>query len=362
MRQGTDLNVSSRKKHRRVFGPAVLAVCCLISGIVLRAQEGYVGAQVCGSCHPQEYKTQSQSNHANTLHPASTIARLEVPGGSAAESTEINAARFEFRKASDEYSVIVKLGDQQKQIPIDWIFGAADQGYTFFSRLAGGQFLEHRLSYYKRKGGFDITPGQRVHTPLSLQEAMGMRLSSNEAFRCLHCHSTYVKQTPDGPDFNSVVPGVTCERCHGPGAAHVNAIRAGAAERRILNPAKLSGDDLLLLCGECHRSEPPPGMLFDDPVLTRFQPVGLQLSACFQKSNAGITCTTCHSPHEDARRNAADFYDRRCIGCHNGTSRVKCKVQPAGECVSCHMAKTRPLPYMIFTDHWIRGPARVSAK
>jgi len=339
-----------------------LIACYLVFIGTLLAQEGYVGAKVCGSCHSEEYKAQSQSNHARTLHPGSAIMQLEVPSGNGVESNDTDAARFEFRKNVAGYTVTASLGKEQKGIPIDWVFGAADQGYTFFSRLSGGQFLEHRLSYYKRKGGFDITPGQRNCTSRNLEDAIGMHISSGEAFQCLRCHSTSVKQTPEGPDFSSVVPGVTCERCHGPGAAHVKAVVSEASDRRILNPGKLSGDELLLMCGECHRAEPPPGMLFDNPVITRFQPVGLQLSACFQKSNGSITCTTCHNPHENARRNSGNFYNQRCIKCHSGASQARCKIQPAGECVNCHMSKTSPLRHMVFTDHWIRVQPRVSTK
>jgi hypothetical protein len=354
MRQRTD------RRYPQGFALAILVGVCLISRSILVAQEGYVGAKVCGTCHPEEYKRQSQSNHANALHPASTIAQLEVPGGWGAESTDVNAAHFEFRKGPAEYTVTVALGKEEKEIPIHWVFGAADQGYTFFSRLSKGQFLEHRLSYYKRKGGFDITPGHGAHTSRSLEQAVGVPASPAAAFRCLRCHSPYVKQTPEVPDFSSVVPGVTCERCHGPGAGHVNAILSGASERRILNPGKLSGDELLLMCGGCHRTEPPPGTLFDDPIVTRFQPIGLQMSACFQKSNGAITCTTCHNPHENARSSADGFYTQRCVNCHNRPSIRRCAVQPASGCISCHMPKTTPLPYMSFTDHWIRVLSQVN--
>jgi hypothetical protein len=354
MLQFPDRKVSGRRKYPQQFLHAVVSASWLAFCGIALAQEGYVGATICGSCHPTEYESQSQSNHANALHRGSSAAQLPIPAGKPGESTDTSVAQFEFRKAPADFSVTVTLGSEQKQIPIDWIFGAGDQGYTFFSRLSPRQFLEHRVSYYKRYAGFDITPGQRASTSNSLGDAIGTTLSSTEALRCLRCHSTYVKQTPDGPDFSSLVPGVGCERCHGPGTAHVKAMRSGASNHRITNPGKLSGDDLLLMCGECHRTEPPPGMPFDDPVLTRFQPVGLQLSACFQKSNGGITCTTCHNPHENAHREDDGFYNRRCSNCHNGAEQVKCKAQPAGDCVSCHMPKTTPLPYMVFTDHWIR--------
>ena len=153
MRQRTDPHSWGRKKCPLGFAAVVLIGCRLVSSSTLVAREGYVGAKVCATCHPEEYKSQSQSNHANTLHPASMISRLEVPGGGAVESTDVNAAHFEFRKGSDEYSVTVTLGKDQKQIPINWVFGAADQGYTFLSLRSKGHFLEHRLSFSSAKVG-----------------------------------------------------------------------------------------------------------------------------------------------------------------------------------------------------------------
>jgi hypothetical protein len=136
------------------------------------------------------------------------ISQLEVPGGGAVESSDVNAAHFEFRKSSDEYSVTVTLGKDQKQIPINWVFGAADQGYTFLSLRSKGHFLEHRLSFYKRKGGFDITPGQGPHTSQSLEQALGVSV-----FGDVQCESPPLYKPTPRSDLSSVVPGVTCEHC-----------------------------------------------------------------------------------------------------------------------------------------------------
>src|SRR5262245_44103731 len=308
------------------------------------AQTGYVGTKICGSCHPAEFASQSQSHHARSLHPVSDIHWLaQVPTGSGSESADSKAAQFEFAKSTAEYQVKISVGTSQIVLPVQWIFGANDQGLTFFSRLDDGRFLEHRLTYYRRKRGFDITPGHPPRLSRTLEQAKGSFVSPEEAFRCFSCHSTYVKQGSAGPEFDSVLPGVTCEVCHGPGSGHVEAAKSAAADLRIRNPGRLPGKEQVRMCGGCHRNEPEPvETLPEAPIVTRFQPVGLQLSACFQKSNAEITCLTCHNPHQDVQRSADDFYNSRCLKCHVAQSTKSCKVSPTEGCVRCHMPKVTP--------------------
>jgi hypothetical protein len=341
---------------------ALLLLFFPFAGGSLLSQEGFVGAKICGDCHPAHFARQSRSNHAKALRPASELSSLDgILEGTGVESNDPSAARYHFQKSKLEYAVEVVLANHRLKIPVHWVFGANDQGLTFFSGLSEGRFLEHRLSYYKHKEGFDITAGHPFGTSRTLEQAIGLVVSAEDAFKCLHCHSTYLRRTPSGPDFSSVIPGVTCERCHGPGADHVAAIRAGATQRRILNPGKLPGDELVWMCGECHRNEPPLGKRFDEPIVTRFQPVGLQLSSCFQKTNGGITCTSCHNPHEDVRRGDDAFYNERCLRCHAEASSTRCRVRSSEGCVSCHMPKTNPLPHLTFSDHWIRIQRRAAA-
>ena len=83
----------------------------------------------------------------------------------------------------------------------------------------------------------------------------------------------------------------------------------------------------------------------------RFQPLRLMKSRCFLKSN--IACTTCHPAHRDAQRDAPDWYNGRCLGCHaNQTAHIA--REKSGNCIGCHMPKVSPAPALTFTDHFIR--------
>ena len=352
----------ARRAGRGISWEVALPIFLLFGAGSVRAQEGYVGAEVCGACHADKFATQSRSNHAQALFRVSGSEALDfAPSGSGGESSDLKGARFDYWKKKSNYFVVVTLGNRQRKIPIEWVFGAGDQGRTFFSRLMDGKFLlEHRLSYYTRKNGFYITPGHLPGSSPSLEEAFGLGVPTDVAFDCFNCHSTYVKKTAAGaPDFDSVVPGVKCERCHGPGAAHLAAVTSGEAEIRIRNPGRLPGKELVRMCGGCHRNEPsPPGMPIEHPMTARFQPVGLQQSACFQKSGGAITCLTCHNPHENVRRGDDAFYNARCLTCHSAPTAAQCPVNASDDCIRCHMPKVRPLPYLTFSDHWIKRPGK----
>src|SRR5439155_10338721 len=147
---------------------------------------------------------------------------------------------------------------------------------------------------------------------------------------CLFCHNGY-------PAGERILEGIDCQRCHGPGGAHVTAAGSGRATAEsirgaILNPARLGRDRQLEICMQCHletTSRPLPNAIrrFDRvPFSYRpGEPLGeyflyfdhapgtghedkfeiahaayrLRKSACFQASQ--MTCTTCHNPHQALR-------------------------------------------------------------
>jgi Cytochrome c554 and c-prime len=199
----------------------------------------------------------------------------------------------------------------------------------------------------------DLTTGHAGVVPDDLKSAMGRWLDLDEARSCFGCH-TRGSTTGNHFDTSHVTPGVTCEACHGPGASHVAAMKAGKIEdgrRAILNPHHLDPVASVDFCGACHRSwtdvmlSRPTGV-----VNARFQPYRLENSKCWRQGDARLTCIACHNPHEPLVQDVAS-YDQKCLACHKTTAGEKkitgektqgdhpgaaCPVSTKN-CVTCHM-------------------------
>lgn len=210
--------------------------------------------------------------------------------------------------------------------------------------------------------------------------------------RCLECHTTSIRNLPAAGianryDTTTMVLGIACEKCHGPGRAHIR--RAESSIARILgsgivNPRDLPREREVQICASCHGGigeerapafsyrpgerlanylhlqSPPP----NEPLDVHDNQVALlERSECYQRS--GMTCATCHDVHVQERDPVA--LSARCLTCHTVSS---CGLFPkhgselAGRCVDCHMpertsnaivsairgAAVRPR----IRSHWIR--------
>jgi hypothetical protein len=186
---------------------------------------------------------------------------------------------------------------------------------------------------------------------------------------CFGCHAT-AAVSRGRAQLDQMAPGVTCESCHGPGAEHIEAIKAGnLTAKRIFNPGRLGPYELAQeFCGACHRSWETVMLLGMKGIGNiRFQPYRLHLSKCYDPEDRRIGCTACHDPHA-ARRHEPAFYDAKCASCHQSTARPRagqtgarlaaiCRVGTKN-CVSCHMPKLEmPGSHFKFTDHNIRVAA-----
>ncbi|MEI8381839.1 MAG: multiheme c-type cytochrome [Planctomycetota bacterium] len=185
---------------------------------------------------------------------------------------------------------------------------------------------------------------------------LGRTKRGRDVTTCIGCHSTTGQV--HGTRVDDLRAGVGCESCHGPGRRHVAAVEAGLEQLSIeFAKGHRTADEELHLCGRCHRSTealrviPDP----DEPKLARFQPVGLSQSACYQRSEGVLRCSTCHDPHQSVEQ-AAGTFNAHCQSCHGGASSKQpfCSVQPAGDCTSCHMPAVEVHPGIRFHDHWIR--------
>jgi len=321
----------------------------------------YLGSDKCAECHSFQTGTQLATPMAHAM---------ENPADS-----RILASHQELAFRNGPYSYLITrqgnrsiytVADGAKSIsePILYCFGQGLAGQTYVFKH-GDVFYESRVSYFKDLQNLDITILHPRSVPASLVDALGRPMSREAAEGCFGCHSTSTLAGP-GIQLDHLVPGVTCERCHGPGEKHVAAIKAGKIrDPQIFNPGKLDTiDQMQEFCGSCHQNfetvmlMPAEGGIGN----IRFQPYRLFKSRGHFSDDPRIGCVTCHDPHNDIKRETG-FYDARCLACHlassqetpnNGRNAPACPVSKR-DCVSCHMPKVEMAEmHFKFTDHWIR--------
>ncbi|MGH9533358.1 MAG: multiheme c-type cytochrome [Terriglobales bacterium] len=326
----------------------------------------YVGAHACVACHTS-YRTQF---HTGMGHASDLPAEAAILEHHSDLAVTIAADVYRLRakgsgpKAPWVYSV--SRGGKTVSVPVTWAFGLGAAGQTYLYERDGA-YHESRVSYFNRVGGLATTMGYGPTPPGPLWDALGRRMAPDEARACFVCHTTgsYL-----GGQFQPqrATSGVTCEECHGPGSAHVAAMRAHdfAGGFHIFNPGQLDANDLVDFCGSCHRTTMTVlAMGVTGTLDVRFQPYRLTLSQCWNPTDRRIACLACHNPHEPLVT-APAAYDHACLACHvaNG-ERVTAAIAhshpgpacPVGthDCVTCHMPKVHlPGSHDVFTDHDIR--------
>jgi hypothetical protein len=333
-----------------------------------RARDEYAGEVACAGCHTDEAKSfrESAMAHAATSAPDSGSLRQRDP-----LAFQIAGYSYKISNSGGKEFLKIRKGSASHSANLLWAFGAGRMAQTYVYQEKG-DFYESHLSFYTGPQALDITPGHPRSIPPDLEEGAGRRISVEERRRCFGCHTTE-STIKNQFDAQHLVLGVSCESCHGPGAAHVATAKAGnfaLAQSSILDPAQLNPVDSVDFCGACHRTW--QDVATDGPTRigalnVRFAPYRLENSKCWKDGSGEprITCVTCHDPHKPLAEDPAS-YDSACLKCHVAAGvkdakssdpdhrRTACTVG-VKLCVTCHMPKfTNPAFHFAFTDHWIR--------
>lgn len=327
------------------------------------SRASFVGSDTCNQCHIQQARTGGATPMARAAHPLTETDALLRKYTSLLLASPTYTYRIALKDGSMQYTV--SSGNKDQQVRLAWAFGSGELGQTYMYTQSDG-WHESRVSLYTKLGNLDITTGHSQLTPESLQAALGKGMSDEAARQCFGCHTT---GATTGGHFapQSATPGITCEGCHGPGAAHLAKVTAtdNDTSTAILNPKHMSPVDSVDFCGACHRTW--ADVAFADGgkrgvEVVRFQPYRLEKSRCWGTAgDARITCTACHNPHQALERSPA-AYDEKCLACHLNRGEAVTAAKPGkacpkavAQCTTCHMPKqTVAQMHGQFTDHFIR--------
>ena len=324
----------------------------------------FAGSVTCAKCHKKIYESHVHTGHYLTSQPGIE----KYIKGSFEKGKNIYpyyAGLFVAMEKRDSglYQVAYSKGIEKAARRFDIVMGSGAKGQTFLW-WKGNNLFQLPITYFTATDQWCNSPGYP-------DKVVFIRPVTS---RCLECHSTYVntislpKKEPEEFDHYQILYGVDCEKCHGPGAKHVEYQTQNPKEikaKYIINPAMLSRQQNLDLCALCHggrlqKTNPSFEFIAGDKLSDYFvhdtsvpdtksidvhgnQFGLLSESKCFKMSST-LTCVTCHNPHENERGKVA-LFSQRCMTCHNKEHGTFCKINPAQvssittNCIDCHMPR-----------------------
>ena len=186
----------------------------------------YAGDAACLSCHRDQSTSYLHTAHHLTSQPANKDSILgSFHDGSnvlmiADPATAGDNPGLYFKmeaKANGFYQTAVagwpgQLKTRSERMDVVIGSGVRGQSYLYWH---GDRLYELPVSYWSDGSRWINSPGYKDGT---------MSFSRAVIPRCLECHATYIEARSPDPltnqyDPTSLVTGISCERCHGPGAA-----------------------------------------------------------------------------------------------------------------------------------------------
>jgi hypothetical protein len=398
----------------RVFVSSWLPLLWMVAGLAQGKQAGeYVGAQACASCHKQVHDTWTAGRHSKMIQPATPAT---VKGDFSKSGETLQGRRYGFRAVDGQYFITEsELTGKPQEHRVEFTLGSRRVQH-YLTTIDKGRIIVLAPSW-------DVQRGQWFHNVEIIRPDEDDRQVVQQWNKsCVGCHVSRQDNAYD-PATRAyhtewIDYGTSCERCHGPGRAHVSAKTAAS----IVRPTRLDPNTSSMVCGQCHSlrtainpeykagddyydyfvpaleyapyarphaSQDPPYWADGRPRRFSNDAIGLWESACFLRG--GATCTTCHTnPHlPDVDKNpqlggslvlssskdepsargstgsprAEPTSNALCTKCHQEigakvTAHTRHKADSAGSaCVECHMPKTVVSIKSTMRDHTIGVPA-----
>jgi len=267
-----------------------------------------------------------------------------------------------------------------------YFIGSGHRGRSYLFAM-DDFFFESPVNWYADRKVWDMAP--------AYENAREIPMNLPAYPSCLQCHTSGMQPPVNGTENKYSTPlftqnGVGCERCHGPGAAHI-ADAAHATPQpnsAMVNPVKLPPERRDSICMQCHLEgnvaieragrhayDFQPGDRLDDfvrhYVLATDPPSGLGAnsqfealaqSTCKKKSGDAMSCMSCHDPHypPPAERRVS-YYREKCLACHTAAFGDKHHADRP-DCTACHMPSSLSvdISHTEVTDHRIQRRPELS--
>lgn len=384
----------------------LLALAALGLGAGDRSEGAQGIGQLCADCHPAIVESYARTGMARAVEPIrpgelAELEGVELHSGArsyAFEQDERGARILERWRTPAEGGSGERSG--RRSVALRFAIGAGILDRSYAADI-GGRIWFAPLEVLSASEGHArravLAPGHM------LDPGIGFDLPITE--ECLACHTDSLP--PRNYPLN-LVPrnheprGISCDACHGQGAAHVAWRERDLAGERpeeldpILDVGALGLHERLSVCARCHlqgdarialvageRGVPPPGGDFldrwavyvpegEDSDIAFVSHVERMLqSPCYEGARGSggkaLSCELCHDPHvplsEPAERERARA---GCLLCHAGdegaradATRAPCALpreqRGGADCVSCHMRRTEvfDLAHVRIHDHRI---------
>ncbi len=356
------------------------------SEVQQQSEVSYVGIDRCAPCHQEIYKTFVVTGMGKSLREA----KLEYSNANFQNAYFKLANQLQYAVMASDAGLFFsefllnEKGDTQhlRLQKADYIVGSGHHTHSHLYQQ-GSYIYQLPMTWYAQKKLWDLPPGfEQNHSHFN-------RMIDLE---CMSCHNAMpVMAQGSDRQFVSIGNGIDCERCHGPGSAHIDAVKNGSKDLKIVQPSKLSYERQTDICQRCHLqgnnvlkpgksfADFQPGMKLSD-VFEIYLPLyeggdqpfdmanhsaRLQSSKCFQVSKGKLTCITCHNPHVSVKVTGNEVFNKSCMKCHqpeNCTETKANRQKLQDNCVQCHMPAqgTEDIPHVSVHDHKIAIPAGTS--
>ena len=381
--------ILERTAGERYPSAGLMAMCGLLPALLFGVLAGetpdarsapessavYAGSAACSRCHSAIYRSYAKTAMGRSM--ASAIERalpdLSLPAHSTNDKLDRHFDVFtrDGKLYESEYAIAADTSEIFRDTrPMEWLIGAGING--FGPVVEQDHYLfQAPLSFYTKPGTWGPSPGY---------EAFDLGFNRPILAGCIFCHSGRANPVAGtngqyaDPPFSELSIG--CENCHGPGAAHVQAMGSapGAAKgTQIVNPSRLTPYLANNICMACHQTgdvrvlkpgktyrDIRPGQPLDETLKILIVPptpesppdvdhvehyYSMTLSKCYRSSGGRMSCISCHDPHvQPSAEEAPAYYAAKCLKCHTNQS---CKIpletrlhrQPSNDCAGCHMPK-----------------------